>query len=73
MPLVAKRKLTETWRDAVARRGGEFDREKEVVRAYEAHLIDGKNEAEAAYMTLADFNCLFIVPDGPMPGRREEI
>ena len=73
MPLVAKRKLTETWRDAVARRAGEFGVRQECLRTFEFHLVDGKHEAEAAYFSLEEFECLFAVPDGPVPGRREEI
>ena len=73
MPLVVKRKLSETWRDAVARRGSEFGLEQECVPAFEAQLEDGKHEAEAAYLALASFDCLFVVPDGPVPGRREEL
>jgi hypothetical protein len=73
MPLVVKRKLSESWRDAVARRGGEFGLEQECVRAYEERLDEGMHEAEAAFRTLASFDCLFVVPDGPVPGRREEL
>jgi hypothetical protein len=73
MPLVVKRKLKETWREAVARRGGEFGLEQECVRTFEAHLENGRHEAEAAYLALASFDCLFVVPDGPVPGRREEL
>lgn len=72
MPLVVKRKLAETWRDAVARRGGELGRERECLEAFEAHLEDGRHEAEAAFFALRRFDCLFAVPDGPAPGRREE-
>ena len=70
MPLVAKRKLSETWREAVASRARQFDAEEEWVRVYDAHLSKGKHEAEAAYMTLARFDALYPVPDGPIPGRR---
>ena len=73
MPLVAKRKLTETWREAVAKRGQEFAREDQWLRVFDAHLAEGKHEAEAAYMTLARFKALFLVSDGPVRGRRREI
>lgn len=70
--LVVKRKLAETWREAVARRGGEFGVERECLQAFEAHLEEGRHEAEAAFFTLRRFDCLFQVADGPTPGRREE-
>jgi len=73
MPLVAKRKLTESWRDAVAERAREFGAEEAWLRIFDTHLQEGKHEAEAAYLTLARFDALFLVPDGPVPGRREEI
>ena len=73
MPLVVKRKIHETWREAVARRGGEFGLGPECLRAFESHLVDGRHEAEAAYLSLAEFDCLYRVPDGPVPGRREPI
>ncbi|HEX8165125.1 MAG TPA: hypothetical protein VF601_04975 [Beijerinckiaceae bacterium] len=73
MPLVVKRKIHETWRDAVAKRAGELGLEEECLQAFESHLLDGKHEAEAAYFSLAEFKCLYQVPDGPVPGRREAI
>ncbi|HJW78643.1 MAG: hypothetical protein ACJ8DK_02325 [Microvirga sp.] len=73
MPLVVKRKIHETWRDAVAKRSGEFDLEQQCLRSFEAHLLDGKHEAEAAFFSLAQFDCLYMVSDGPVPGRREAI
>jgi hypothetical protein len=73
MPLVVKRKIHETWRDAVAKRGGEFDLQQQCLRSFEAHLLDGKHEAEAAFFSLAQFDCLYMVPEGPVPGRREAI
>jgi hypothetical protein len=73
MPLVAKRKLSETWRDAVASRARELARSEDWLSVFEAHLRDGADEVEAAYKTLAQFGGLFFVPDGPSPGRREQI
>jgi hypothetical protein len=73
MPLVVKRKIHETWRDAVAKRAGELGFEQECLRAFESHLLDGKHEAEAAYLSLAQLDALYRVPDGPVPGRREPI
>jgi hypothetical protein len=73
MPLVVKRKLNETWREAVARRGRELRLEADCVRAYEERLSEGMHEAEAAFRALQGFDCLFVVPDGPVPGRREAL
>ena len=75
MPLVAKRKLTETWREAVARRERERERggAEAWLRVFDAHLAADKDEAEAAFLTLAEFDALSSVPDGPAPGRREAL
>jgi hypothetical protein len=73
MPLVVKRKLSETWRDAVARRAREFGVEQECLLAYEERVREGMHEAEAAFRALESFEGLFIVPDGPVPGRREAL
>lgn len=73
MPLVVKRKLSQSWREAVAKRAQEFEAEEEWLRIFDAHLDDGKHEAEAAYMTLAQFDALYPVPDGLEPGRRSEL
>ena len=73
MPLVAKRKLTETWREAVARRAEDAAAGEEWTRVFDAHLAAGKDEAEAAFLTLAAFDALSVVPDGPAPGRREAL
>ena len=69
MPLIAKRKLSESWREAVASRAREFRAEEEWVRIFDAHLAAGKHDAEAAYLTLAHFSALFPVADGPSRGR----
>ena len=73
MPLVAKRKLTETWREAVARRDEPVAAEEAWLRVFDAYLADGRNEVEAAYLTLARFEALSFVRDGPAPGRREAL
>jgi hypothetical protein len=73
MPLIVKRKLTETWRDAVARRARELGVEQECLQAYEERLEEGMHEPEAAFRALESFDGLFVAPDGPVPGRREEL
>ncbi len=73
MPIVAKRKLTETWREAVARRARECGREEACLQAFDARRAAGAPEAEAAYRSLAEADCLSDVPDGPAPGRREAL
>jgi hypothetical protein len=73
LPLVAKRKLTETWREAVARRADDAAAAEEWTRVFDAHLAADKDEAEAAFLTLAAFEALSGVPDGPTPGRREPL
>ncbi len=65
MPQVAKRKLTETWRQAVARRAAECDREVACLAAYDREIRAGRREVEAAYAALRLHDCLSTSPDGP--------
>ena len=65
MPHVAKRKLTETWRQAVARRAAECDREAECLADYDRAVRAGRREVEAAYAALSLHDCLSRIPDGP--------
>ncbi len=65
MPHVAKRKLTETWREAVARRGLECGRERECLAAFDREIRAGRREVEAAYAALLHHDCLSEIPDGP--------
>lgn len=73
MPLVAMRKLTETWREAVARRGREVARETECLQDFDQSVEGGEAEAAAAFGSLARFEALLTTAEGPAPGRREEI
>jgi hypothetical protein len=69
MPLVAKRKLTETWREAVARRGAERGRRQECLALFDSCVAAGAGEAEAAFETLRRWNCLFVVEGPEDPSR----
>lgn len=62
---VAKRRITETWREAVAGRAG--DRAGEALSAYDALVRAGASEAEAAYRALRDRALLWSV-DEPSDG-----
>ena len=73
MPLVARRKLSETWREAVARRARELAVEADCLRSFDEFLTGGLPEAEAAYRALSRHKALFSVPDGPTSHRREAI
>lgn len=73
MPLVVKRKLTETWREAVGRRGRELALEAECLQAFDDGVARGEHEAAAAYRSLAYFGALFATSEGPVLGRREEV
>jgi hypothetical protein len=73
MPLVARRKLNETWRDAVARRGRELAVEGECLALFDGLIAKGEHEAEAAYKSLASFGALIAVADGPPADRAPEI
>lgn len=52
-PRVAKRKVRETWREAVARRGAALGRAPACLAAYDAFAAGGAAEHEAAYRALA--------------------
>ncbi len=73
MPAVARRKLTETWREAVARRGRELAREADCLKSFDDGIARGEHEAEAAYRSLAGLDALFPTSEGPVRGRREEV
>jgi len=72
MPMVAKRKLTETWREAVARRGRELALEAECLRAFDESVAAGEPEAAAAFRALARFGALVATTEGPPPGSRPQ-
>lgn len=63
MALIIKRKVTETWRDAVERRAGALpsERRAECLAAFDAGLADGASEAESAYAALAAEGLLWTV------------
>ncbi|NNM73984.1 hypothetical protein [Enterovirga aerilata] len=66
MTAIIKRKLGETWRDAVAGRlaSAAPDRLPEGLATFDAAVRAGKAEVEAAYAVLADRNLLWHV-DAP--------
>lgn len=66
MTLIAKRKTTETWREAVANRA---DGNADCLAAFDACVANGGTEAEAAYRSLAACGLLWEIqgPDDPGP------
>ena len=68
MPLVVKRKVRQTWRDAVANRIGPSD--PDGLAAFDALLAQGRPEFEAAYRVLEARGLLWRAdePGSPEPG-----
>lgn len=64
MPLVARRKLRQTWREAVAERGGA--RAESLLARFEAMCGEGMEPGEAAYRVLEAEGLLWRVDE---PGR----
>jgi hypothetical protein len=56
--LVAKRKVSKTWREAVACRGEALGHHGACVRAFDDYLSSGKTDYEAAFLALRDQQCL---------------
>jgi hypothetical protein len=67
MALVAKRKLTETWREAIARRGREFGREQDCLEPFDALVAAGMRDLEAAYQVLKQHGFLWPVDEPQDP------
>jgi hypothetical protein len=67
MALVAKRKLTESWREATARRAREFGREQDCLRPFDAFVATGMSEFEAAYRALKLHGLLWPVDEPQDP------
>ena len=69
--LVATRKVSDTWRDAVARRGEAFGARSPCLRAFDDYLSSGKTDFEAAFLTLRDHHCLWLIegPEDPFSTR----
>lgn len=76
MPLTAKRKLRQTWREAVAFRAG--DSAELLLLRFDLMLREGRDEGEAAYRVLESAGLLWladepgaaqptIAPDGELP------
>lgn len=72
MALVAKRKVTETWRDAVTRRAAAFGVEAACIGVFDSARADGQAEHEAAFAALKAYGCLFEVDLPGDPARAEE-
>ena len=61
MALIVKRKLNQTWRDAVARRIGESA--GSALLAFDEAVSAGQTEAEAAYRVVAEAGRLWHVDE----------
>ena len=61
MPLVARRKLRQTWRDAVAARAGE--EASALLAHFDALCREGHDEGEAAYRALEAAGKLWLVDE----------
>ncbi len=59
--LVARRRVTETWREAVRRAASRASRADEALETYEAALARGAGEHEAAFRTLQAMGLLEAV------------
>ena len=67
MALIAKRKTTETWREALAARAKGDPR---CLGRFDEQVAAGMTEAEAAYRALAAFDLLWQVEGLEDPGAR---
>lgn len=65
---IAKRRLTETWRDAVSARAGTAVRHAEALQDFDRLCANGLGEAEAAFRALARLDLLWRVD---LPGDRQ--
>ena len=61
MARVAKRKVDESWADAVARLAASKGMTAVCVAAFDTRVSAGCKEYEAAYLALRDFDCLHRV------------
>ena len=61
---VARRKVRETWREAVAARAGTLGWQLACLEAFEAYLAAGRQDFEAAFLALRDHGGLWCV-EGP--------
>jgi len=68
MALIAKRKLHQTWREAVIARVAGTDAETDCLAALDAILAAGKTDAEAAFRALGGHNLLWDVQGPTDPG-----
>jgi hypothetical protein len=68
MALIAKRKLHQTWREAVAARASGTDADADCLTTFDAILAAGKTEAEAAFRALGAYSLLWDVQGPTDPG-----
>lgn len=61
MPLVARRKLRQSWREAVAQQGGA--QADEILARFDALCREGRDEGEAAYRVLEAAGRLSLVDE----------
>ena len=62
--LAAKRKVRQTWREAVASRGEAFGKRAACLEVFDSHVAMGKKDFEAAYLALGAHECLWLT-EGP--------
>ena len=60
----AKRKVAETWREAVASRGDALGKRAACLDSFDAYCATGKQDFEAAFLALRDQQCLWLI-EGP--------
>jgi hypothetical protein len=61
---LARRKIRETWREAVAARAGALGRQAACLESFEAYLAAGRQDFEAAFSALRDHGGLWSI-EGP--------
>lgn len=73
MALVAKRKVSATWREAVSSRAAEAGLRDVALATYQARLDEGLTEAEAAFLALKAHGLLWTVKLPGDPADAEQL